>query len=138
MHNIKNCPNCGILFSETKFRDVCDSCYKEEESKYEKVYNFMKKKDNFTANLEQVAEATDVKKELIIKFIKSGRLRIAKFPNLGYKCERCGATIRENRICQDCVDHIQVKMKEIENEERRKGIISDKEKRITYYIRKED
>lgn len=38
--DVFNCPNCNSLFVMTKFRDVCDACYKEEEAQYDKVYAY--------------------------------------------------------------------------------------------------
>lgn len=48
--DVFNCPNCNSLFVMTKFRDVCDACYKEEEAQYDKVYAYIRKKTNRTAS----------------------------------------------------------------------------------------
>ena len=55
-----NCPNCNSLFVMTKFRDVRDACYKEEEAQYDKVYAYSRKKINRTASMMQVVKETGV------------------------------------------------------------------------------
>jgi hypothetical protein len=80
----------------TKFRDVCDACYKEE-AQYDKVYAYIRKKTNRTASMMQVVKETGVEETLIIKFVRTGKLRISQFPNLGIPCEKCGANIKSGR-----------------------------------------
>ncbi len=117
MGELANCPKCDVLFVQTQFRTVCDTCYKEEEKAYDIVYKFLRKRENRTAELEEVAEGTGVSKELIIKFIRQGRITLTHFPNLGYPCEKCGKTIREDRLCGDCKDNIYRQLDQIEKEQ---------------------
>ena len=63
-----------------------------------------------------VVEATGVSKELILKFIRQGRIMLSNFPNLGYPCEKCGKTIREERLCNDCKNDIHKQLNQIEQE----------------------
>lgn len=94
-----NCTNCGAVYVKNSIRDICDNCYKEEEEAFDKVNNFLKKKQNRTASMVQVVEETGVPEELIMKFIKKGRIRLVHFPNLGYPCESCGRPIqKENYV----------------------------------------
>lgn len=132
MAELLNCPNCGSIFVKTNLRDVCEACYKEEEKAFETVYQFIRKRENRTATMLQVVEATEVEEELIIKFIKTGRLKLTQFPNLGYPCAKCGKLIREARLCSDCSVELQSQIKEHENEEDRKREIKEREKG-TYY-----
>lgn len=138
MSELTNCPNCETLFLKSKFRDVCDSCFKEEEKLFEKVYQFIRKKENRTATMVQVIDATEVDEELIIKFIKSGRLKLMQFPNLGYKCEKCGATIREGRLCVTCSDTLRSQLKVFQQEEERRKEITNRDRKNTYYSLEED
>ncbi len=102
MTSLENCPNCGALFVRTQFRDVCDNCYKEEEAQFEKVYQFVRKSKNRTATIPTIVEETGVDEDLILRFIKSGRLRTANNPNIGYPCEKCGTLINSGRLCENC------------------------------------
>src|SRR6478752_5199253 len=119
MDHIENCPNCGALFAKTKFRDVCDACYKEEEVKYEKVYQFIRKSKNRTADIPTIVEETGVEEDLILKFIKTGRLRTSLNPNIGYPCERCGTMIKSGRLCENCSHSIRSDLQILERENER-------------------
>ena len=130
-----NCPRCDSLFIQTKFRDVCDSCYKEEEKLFDLVYQYIRKRENRTAAMQQVIEATGVEEELIIKFIRNGRLKLAQFPNLGYKCERCGGMIRDGRLCVSCSTTLKSELQLFKDEERRKQEIEERDKRLTYHVK---
>ncbi|CAH0132572.1 hypothetical protein P4646_11885 [Peribacillus simplex] len=127
-----NCPNCNSLFVMTKFRDVCDACYKEEEAQYDKVYAYIRKKINRTASMMQVVKGTGVEKTLIIKFVRTGKL--AKFPNLGIPCEKCGANIKSGRLCGKCGDSLRSDLQAFENEEKRLTEIQGNDKKNTYYM----
>lgn len=116
MGELANCPKCNGLFVQTQLRTVCDTCFKEEENAYETVYQFLRKRENRKAELDVVVEATGVSKELILKFIRQGRIMLSNFPNLGYPCEKCGKTIREERLCNDCKNDIHKQLNQIEQE----------------------
>ncbi|BDG45074.1 TIGR03826 family flagellar region protein [Saccharococcus caldoxylosilyticus] len=118
--NLGNCSNCGRLFLKSPFRDICENCYKEEEEAFEKVYRFLRKRENRMATMVQIIDATGVKESLLMKFIKSGRLQLAQFPNLGYPCDRCGTLIREGRLCVNCSKDLNKQLKMLQREEEMK------------------
>lgn len=132
MAELGNCPKCGDIYVLNNIRDVCLNCYKQEEADYEKVYQFIRKKQNRTAQMEEVVEATGVEKTLIYKFIKKGRIKLAQFPNLGYPCAKCGTIIREGKLCKPCTTGIQSDLQLVEKEEERK---KELQKRNTYFTR---
>ncbi|MBM7096843.1 hypothetical protein JSY36_13995 [Bacillus sp. H-16] len=101
MPELSNCPNCDRLFVKS-LRTVCEGCHHEVEMMFEKVYLFIRKRENRTAAMHEVTEATGVEETQITKFIREGRLHLAQFPNLAYACEKCGSYIREGRICLSC------------------------------------
>lgn len=130
-----NCPSCNSLFVMTKFRDVCDVCYKEEEDQYDKVYAYIRKKINRTASMMQVVKDTGVEETLIIKFVRTGKLRISQFPNLGIPCEKCGANINSGRLCGKCSDSLVTDLQAFEYEEKRLTEILGNDKKNTYYMK---
>ncbi|HZG59670.1 MAG TPA: TIGR03826 family flagellar region protein [Anoxybacillus sp.] len=130
---LENCPNCGRLFVRNQFRDICENCYREEEKEFEKVYNFLRKRENRLATIAQIVEATGVKESLLMKFIKTGRLKIAQFPNLGYPCDRCGALIREGKLCVNCSTDLNKQLEMLQKEEEMK---KNRQIRSIYYTRK--
>ncbi|MCT8140143.1 hypothetical protein H1D32_22065 [Anaerobacillus sp. CMMVII] len=105
MPELLNCPRCNKIFVKA-FREVCNNCHQQEEDDFQKVYHYVRKKDNRRATIHEVEEATGVEKEFIYKFIKQGRISLHSFPNLAYPCESCGTMIREGRICSDCRGNI--------------------------------
>ncbi|MEI2358329.1 TIGR03826 family flagellar region protein [Mesobacillus zeae] len=115
-----NCPACGEIFVKNQFRDVCGNCWKEQEQAYDVVSKYMRKRENRAATILQVVEATGVDEELILRFVKTGRLQIAQFPNLGYPCDKCGSIIREGRICGSCAAKMREELDQFNKEEERK------------------
>jgi flagellar operon protein (TIGR03826 family) len=133
MGELANCPKCGRLFVKHSIRDVCEQCYKEEEALFEKVYQFLRKRENRTATMAQVVEATGVSESLITKWIKIGRLQLVHFPNLGYPCESCGTMIRDGQLCPKCRTKLQTQLKQLEEEKQRQ-----RQRMATYYVQKDE
>ncbi|REK56389.1 MAG: hypothetical protein C6P36_09685 [Geobacillus sp.] len=133
--NLANCPNCGRLFVKTSFRDICEDCYKEEEEAFEKVYRFLRKRENRMATMAQIVDATGVKESLLIKFIQSGRLQLAQFPNLTYPCARCGALIRKGKLCENCLKDLNQQLEELQKDEERK---KRRQAENIYYTKRND
>lgn len=115
MQNVDNCPRCGKIFVKA-LRPVCNDCAKEYEKMFEKVYSYIRKRDNRMASLEDVVEATEVKEEVIFQFIREGRLKLNQFPNLTYPCESCGKMTRSGRMCSSCRGNIDRDLKGAEAE----------------------
>lgn len=136
MAQLTNCPNCDKLFVKNAMRDVCETCYKEELALFDKVYNFIRKRENRTATMEQVVEGTGVPENLIYKFIKTGRLRVGAFPNLGYPCQKCGTLIKEGKICRDCKDELHEQLEQFEREKKFQEELK-KLRHITYHTRED-
>ncbi len=135
MNELTNCPNCQTLFVKNQFRDVCESCYKKEEAIYNDVYQYIRKRENRTATMIQVVKATGVDESLLMKFIRTGKLRITSNPNLGYSCDHCGTLIREGRFCTDCMEELQADLLKHERDETLHKEIEERERQMTYYRR---
>ncbi|MBU8881171.1 hypothetical protein BGM26_19800 [Bacillus sp. FJAT-29790] len=133
MAELTNCPNCNEIFVKNKFRDICQTCWKEEEKAYETVYQFIRKRENRAATMAQVVDTTGVEEELILKFIKTGRLKLTQFPNLGYPCDKCGAIIKEGKICKRCAEELRKDLDIHSAEELRRKEIERREKHATYF-----
>lgn len=132
MEEISNCPRCDAIFVKTQIRDVCPKCWKEEEEAYDKVYKFIRKRENRMATIPQVVEGTGVEEELILKFIKTGRLKVAQNPHLGYPCDKCGKTIQKGVLCPNCAEQLRNDLKKAEEEEKRRQEIQ-KQRQTTYF-----
>ncbi|WP_257350262.1 TIGR03826 family flagellar region protein [Pseudalkalibacillus decolorationis] len=131
MAELANCPQCNRIFVKN-YHVVCDTCYKEEEEMFDKVYKFIRKKANREASLWEVYEATGVPEKVIIRFVKEGRIRANQLPNISYPCESCGLNINDGRICNSC-------KKRMNSDLRTHDHLTQKEmdnNRITYYTEK--
>ncbi|WP_338751641.1 TIGR03826 family flagellar region protein [Bacillus sp. FJAT-52991] len=133
MSEIVNCPRCGDLYMSNAFRDVCSKCAKEEEQMYEKVYKFLRQRENRAATIERVVEVTGVDEELIHKWMKKGRLHATHFPNMGYPCDRCGAIISRGKLCAKCTQQIEDDIKQLKREEKFREEKQENERQTTYY-----
>ena len=80
----------------------------------------------------QVVEETGVDEELIMKFIKQGRLRLVNFPNLSYPCEKCGAPIKEGLLCKNCAQSLRTELEIYEKEQERQKELRKREN--TYHV----
>ncbi|MBE3596017.1 MAG: zinc ribbon domain-containing protein [Hydrogenibacillus sp.] len=104
MEELANCPRCGRLFVRTPGQKVCPSCSAEVEEEFERVYEFIRQKENRQSTIYEVSEKTQVSVRQITEFVREGRIRIADHPNLAYPCERCGEVlITEGRYCPACL-----------------------------------
>lgn len=134
MAELSNCPKCNGIFVKNKFREVCETCWKEEEKAYDTVYKFIRKRENRAATIIQVVEATGVEETLLLKFIKTGRLKVTQFPNLGYPCDKCGTIIREGKLCETCATELRKDLEVHRAEEERRKEIANREKHGTYFV----
>lgn len=109
---VRNCPRCGKIFVYTGLK-LCPSCQRAEEELFETVQTYLRNHPG--ANLEEVAEGTGIDKEIILDFIRSGRLVALKVEGL-LRCEICGRPIDQGRICKECAGEL------------KKGLVKKKEK----------
>ncbi|WP_026691431.1 TIGR03826 family flagellar region protein [Alteribacter aurantiacus] len=117
MNELANCPKCDRLFVKS-LRAVCRECHQEVEEMFDRVYTFVKKRENRMAVMSDVTEATGVEELQIIRFVKEGRIHLAHMPNVMFPCEGCGKSIREGRICGSCRSGIRSGLERVEQEER--------------------
>ena len=106
MGELKDCPSCGDFFNYTGVRDVCAKCASNEETLYQEVYKFLRKRENRAATIERICEVTGVKESLLHKWVRKGRLQPAMFPNLGYPCDSCGKLTTTGKLCVNCIQEL--------------------------------
>jgi hypothetical protein len=97
--------------------------------------------DHPEANVVQTSQATGVQEEIILEFLKQGRLELSE-PSLSYVCERCGRPITTGRYCRDCINELDREMKkglsEATRNSRNLGRDSSRMHISEYYIKKRD
>lgn len=102
--NLVNCPRCNKLFAK-HFRDVCNNCHQELESKYNECVEVLRKNKGLT--IQELADETDTSIKQITRWIREGRISLVGAPNLTYPCELCGVLIREGSMCDGCRTRLQ-------------------------------
>ena len=123
--DLANCSKCGQLYLRNPLRDICDRCFKEEEEQFERVYRFLRKRENRTATIPMITKATNVEAALLYKWVRKGRLLHSQFPNIGYPCNQCAAPITSGELCQECIGRLTEELaKHDELEERNKSRVS--------------
>ena len=135
MQELANCSRCNAVFVKT-VRDICRDCYEAEERAFEKVYQYLSKRENREATLKEIVKATNVEEELIIKFIKEKRLRTSQFPKLAYPCEQCGVDIVSGRLCGKCSQEMMNALRTHDELRQRKKSMSEKKADIYYTLNK--
>ncbi|WP_058306682.1 TIGR03826 family flagellar region protein [Gracilibacillus massiliensis] len=136
MGELANCARCDKVFVKTT-KSVCPECIKEDERLFQIVYNFLKKRENRQATIPEIVEATEVKEDLILQFVKDNRLRSTQFPNLSYPCERCGEPIARGKLCDNCTTDISSDLRHEQELQRikRKNQEEENKKARTYFTR---
>ncbi|KNZ70093.1 flagellar protein [Thermincola ferriacetica] len=106
MGELRNCPKCGKVFVMVN-RNLCPDCVREEEEKFEQVRSYLKKYPG--ATVEQIAEKFDVEENVILRWLREGRIQDA---HLEFKltCQRCGAPIRIGTLCSRCAQELTSEM----------------------------
>lgn len=66
---LRNCPECGKLFSNPDL-DLCPSCSKEEEALYYKAYAYVRDHPNCT--VEEIIKGTGLPRKKVLKFVRKG------------------------------------------------------------------
>lgn len=130
MAELANCETCGKVFVKTA-SPICPSCRKELEEKFERVWRYIRKKENREATVIEVHEATGVEEKLIFQWIKEGRLKVKEFVNLAYPCASCGKPIQTGNLCEACASRLKKDLDRFEADEE----MQKKEKKPfkTYY-----
>ena len=99
--DIRNCRECRRLFQYHGYGDIlCPECRRIDEEEFSRVKDFLRNTPGATQK--GVCEATGVKFEKILRWLREERLITTNASGLGLKCEQCGASICSGKLCDDC------------------------------------
>lgn len=98
---LRNCPVCGRVFNYVG-KNMCPECVRSEDRDFDAVSDYLYRHPN--ATVAQVHEGTGVREELILRFLRDGRLLVSDGATVGLYCESCGAPIRTGRLCERCAN----------------------------------
>lgn len=108
MANLRNCSVCGRLFAHQQGRTVCSRCREQEEEQYMVVRKYVR--DHPGATVFEVAEETGVEEEIILQFLRDGRLQSKGFTEV-LECMRCGTRIDGGKYCPNCLRELDSQFK---------------------------
>lgn len=105
MAELRNCPQCGRIFSYLG-RNLCPRCMEKEEDEFKIVRTYIR--ENPGATITETAEATGVAEQTILRFLREGRLVSRGLQaSSTLECERCGRKITEGRYCTSCQQELE-------------------------------
>ncbi|TVY09330.1 flagellar protein [Paenibacillus cremeus] len=129
--NVANCDRCGKVYLKN-IHGICTNCIKDIELQYEKCLKFLR--EARSCSIQELSDATEVSVKQITKFIREGRISIRNNPNMAYACEACGASIRENILCEPCRSKLSKEAGYLNEIEMRKQERLDKENQVSFKI----
>ena len=92
-------------------RRICPACLERIDRDFLTVRDYLDSNKGKRANLDKVAEDTEVPKQIIMHLLKEGRLTIDDPAGSGIMlCEVCKKPINTGRMCKDCRDKFAVRM----------------------------
>ena len=125
---IATCKRCGKLFNKVTL-DICPDCVRKEEVLFDEIKLFLRTHEN--ATIEEVVEALDVDEELVVKFLRDGRLVASK--KMTYPCAECGKPISTGKYCPDCLKNMMNTVNSL-----KESIINSQKKGPGYFSRSDD
>ncbi|MCW2278826.1 hypothetical protein [Heliophilum fasciatum] len=102
--SLRNCVRCGRLYAPQRQEKICPICFREEESRYEDVVEYLR--DHPGASHAEVAHAVGVEEQTIYRFIEEGRLEVGGASYALHRCQRCGCTLQAGRHCAACQEEL--------------------------------
>lgn len=114
--NLRNCVECGRLFAYIQGRPVCSRCMEQEEEKYLVVRRYIR--DHPGATVFEVADETGIEEELILQFLREGRLQSKGFAEV-LECQRCGKRINSGKYCENCVRELDTQIRGLVSSDKR-------------------
>lgn len=101
--DIKTCRNCGKIF---QFRGsyTCPECVREIDNLFVKVRDFIYR--NPRANVETICEETGADSDMILDWLREGRLLASEGSVPLLKCAKCDAPITTGQLCAKCANNL--------------------------------
>lgn len=113
--DLRNCRRCGRPYLYTGL-PLCPNCQAEDEKFFDAVKDYLF--THPTASLGQIIHDTGVPYEVIVRFLREGRL-ILRGQDPALPCQRCGVPIPTGRYCEDCLSTLE---RELQRGAKREGV----------------
>ena len=96
---MRNCKKCGKVFASIGDK-ICPDCKREEDELFIKVKEYIYEHPH--ASIKEIAAETEVDEEIILRYLREGRIEVAEDSVSTLTCEKCGKVIRTGKYCVDC------------------------------------
>ena len=107
---LKNCAQCGKVFSPIRGEKLCRDCRIKEEEKEREVLQYVR--DNPGVSIKEVCDALNVPEKFIKQMASQGMFASFKLgENFFYPCVSCGRPINRGTYCSDCLQKLRVETK---------------------------
>ncbi len=101
MGDVKNCKNCGKIFTYFSGQQTCNICRQEEEKRFKDIKEYLYQHPG--ASLSVVSTELNISVAKIKEFLRDGRLEIlGSEGNMFLECESCGKAINSGKFCTEC------------------------------------
>ena len=97
---VRTCKSCGRMFNGVGRSPLCPSCAEKLEEKFQQVKEYVW--EHRTATMQDISDNNDVSVKQIRQWVREERLSFADDSPVGLECEKCGATIKTGRFCENC------------------------------------
>ena len=107
---LKNCAQCGRIFSPMRGEKICRDCRIKEEEKERQVIQYVR--DNPGITIKEVCDALGVSEKFIKQMASQGLFASFKLDeNFFYPCVSCGRPINRGTYCADCIKTLRAETK---------------------------
>ena len=107
---LKNCAQCGRIFSPMRGEKLCRDCRLKEEEVERQVLSYVR--DNPGCSIKEAMEATGVPEKIIKRMAREGMfVNVQTSENFVYPCMGCGKPIRNGTYCTDCLQRLRTETK---------------------------
>ena len=97
---VRTCKSCGRMFNSVGRSPLCPSCTEKLEEKFQQVKKYVW--EHRTATMQDISDNNDVSVKQSRQWVREERLSFADDSPVGLECEKCGATIKTGRFCENC------------------------------------
>lgn len=136
--NMRNCMRCGMMFQYMGSGHViCPHCREADKRDFDRVRDYVY--EHKRATIMEVADALNIRPEIIENFLRAGRLEIPNDSAVFIHCERCRKEIRSGRFCADCASQLTLEMKKaLDFDDSQIGEEPDKKGKMHFMGRREE
>ena len=108
---LKNCTQCGKIFSSTRGETLCRDCTIKQEEKEREVLDFVREHQG--CSIAEVVEAMGVTDKFVKNMINKGMFANVERTDFFYPCAACGKPIKNGTYCSDCLSRLRSETKKM-------------------------